>query len=283
MPPQIIHLPCMKQTITLIAGVLAAQLAVCAVAHAQAQTAPAYNGPRYPGGPDSLRALVYRSTRLANPAPTGKVLVLVELDADGRPVNFKLVMPPAPTNIPLLESAGTAVTYLQERMLTWQPATPEPKAKYTAEPPQTALVLDFSSSALDTRPYSYAEQLPQFPALAKLLGPQQLQYVDPPLTDPVKQAAFISSAKGLGLYTQMQVRYPPEALRYQQEGRVHVSFEVAETGTIEHVEILGSAGRALDAEVLRVVQRLPAAGSPALLQGRPVRLHYALPITFKIQ
>lgn len=242
-----------------------------------------YTGPRYPGGPDSLRALVYRSVRQVGAAPAGKTLLSFELSPDGRPVDFKLVTPPGSVNIPLFRAAGTAADYLQERMLTWQPGVPDPEAKPAAEPAQNALVLDFSNSALDTRPYSYSDQLPQFPAMEKLLGARQLQYVDPPLTDPVKRAAFISSPKGLVLYVQMNVRYPPEALRYQQQGRVYASFEVAETGAIEHVEILGTAGCALDAEVLRVVQRLPDAGAPALLQGRPVRVHYVLPITFKVQ
>jgi periplasmic protein TonB len=134
----------------------------------------------------------------------------------------------------------------------------------------------------DTRPYSYADQLPLFPAMEKLLGARPLQYINPPLTDPVKRLAYVSSTKGLVHYVQMQVRYPAEALRYQQEGRVFASFEIAETGALENVEILGTAGRVLDAEVLRIVQRLPAAGSPAMLKGRPVRAHYVLPITFKI-
>ena len=254
--------------------------------HAQTTAAPGladYTGPRYPGGPDSLRALVYRSTRQAGAAPAAKILVRFELGTDGRPANFKLITPPGSINTALLRAAGAAVDYLQERMLTWQPEAPDPAAKPAAEPPKNALVLDFSNSAPDTRPYSYADQMPRFPAMEKMLSPRQLQYVNPPLTDPAKRAAFVSSAQGLGLYVQMRVRYPAEALRSQQEGRVYACFEVAETGAIEHVEILGTAGRALDGEVLRVVQQLPAAGSPALAQGQPVRMHYVLPITFRIQ
>ena len=242
-----------------------------------------YTGPRYPGGPDSLRALVYRGIRQAGPAPTGKVLLLFELGADGRPAKFTFVTPPGSVNVALLRAAGAAGDYLQEHMLTWQPGIPDPAAKIAAEPPKNGLVLDFSNSAPDTRPYNYADQMPQFPAMEKLLGARQLQYLNPPLTDPAKRAAFVSSARGLGFYVQMQVRYPREALRYQQEGRVYASFEVAETGAIENAEILGTAGRTLDAEVLRVVQQLPAAGSPALWQGRPVRVRYVLPITFRIQ
>ena len=76
-------------------------------------------------------------------------------------------------------------------------------------------------------------------------------------------------------------RWAAVSVRYQQP--VYGSVESAKAGVIEQAEILSTAGRARDAEVLRVVQRLLAAGSPALLQGRPVRVHFVLPITFKIQ
>ena len=270
----------------LLLVLLAQGLLAAPVLRAQTTTVSSladYAGPRYPGGPDSLRALVYRSTRQAGITPVGKTLLLFEIGADGRPANFKLIAPPGPINIPLLRAAGTAVDYLQARMLTWQPEAPDPEAKPAAEPAQNALILDFSNSSPDTMPYSYADQFPRFPAMEKLLGARQFRHGDPSLADPVKWAAFISSTRGLVAYVQMNVRYPPEALRYQQQGRVYASFEVAETGAIEHVEILGTAGRALDVEVLRTVQQLPAAGSPALLHGRPVRVHYALPITFRIQ
>lgn len=241
-----------------------------------------YTGPRYPGGPDSLRALVYRSTRQAGAVSAGKILVLFKLGTDGQPGKFELVTPPGPINVPLLRAAGAAADQLQERMLTWQLGTPDPEVKPSAEAPKNALLLDFSNATINARPYSYAEQLPQFPAMEKLLG-GRFQAFDPSLADPAKRAAFISSTRGLVAYVQMNVRYPAEALRYQQEGRVYASFEVAETGAVEQVEILGTAGRPLDAEVLRVVQRLPAAGAPALVQGRPARMHYVLPITFRIQ
>lgn len=85
---------------------------------------------------------------------------------------------------------------------------------------------------------------------------------------------------------QMRVKYPREALMRQQQGVVCAYFEVAENGAIEHPRILGTAGQALDAEVLRMVEKLPAATTPPQLQGQPVRVFYiipvTLPVTFKI-
>ena len=72
-------------------------LALAPPAAAQITPSPAtYIGPRFPGGPDLLRALVYRSTRLNTPAPTGRMLVQFELKPNGQPHNFGMVHPPDP-------------------------------------------------------------------------------------------------------------------------------------------------------------------------------------------
>ncbi len=79
-----------------------------------AQTGPppaAYTGPRFPGGPDSLRALVYRGTRLATPAPVGRMLVQFELKPDGQPYNFSMVRPPDPLRRPLVDATAAALNY----------------------------------------------------------------------------------------------------------------------------------------------------------------------------
>ena len=62
-----------------------------------------------------------------------------------------------------------------------------------------------------------------------------------------------------------------------------VYFEVAENGAVENPQILASAGGALDAEVRQAVRSLRPATTPAQLNGRPVRVFYVLPMTFKIQ
>ena len=62
---------------------------------------------------------------------------------------------------------------------------------------------------------------------------------------------------------------------------VYAGFKVTESGAIAHPEILGSVGRSLEAEVLRILAALPAATAPAQLRGHPVR--YVLPLKFIIQ
>ena len=244
-----------------------------AAAPAFAQSAPAaaaYTGPRYPGGPDSLRALVGRSTRLGTPAPTGRMLVQFELKDGQQPHGFRLLPAPGPMNITLVTAAATSLSYLEKQMSAWQAGTPDPgTGEKASRDTKFTLVLDFGANQM-VQPYAYADQNPVF---------------GPPLAQDKNHSSstFSSSPQGMVQRLQMQLKYPREALMRQQEGVVYAYFEVAENGTIEHPGILGTAGQALDAEVLRLIQRLPAATTPPQLQGRPVRIFYTLPFTFKIQ
>ena len=237
---------------------------------AQPAAPAAYTGPRFPGGPDSLRALVGRSTRLTTPAPAGQMLMQFELKDGLQPHNFKLLPSPGPMNLPLINASATSLNYLEAKMPAWQPGTPNPDTKGNAsrDVPCT-LVLDFTAEQ-KAQPYAYADQNPVF-------GQPLAQGSN---RSPV---TFDSSPQGVARRIQMQVRYPREALMRQQEGVVYAYFEVAENGAIEHPKILGTAGQALDAEVLRLIAKLPAATTPPQLQGRPVRVFYIMPFTFKIQ
>ncbi|MET4073941.1 TonB family protein [Hymenobacter sp. UYCo722] len=260
-------------------------LALCPALHAQTTTVSSladYTGPRYPGGPDSLRALVCRSTRQAGPTPAGHALVQFELTADGQPTRYTLITPPGRATDPLAEAATNALRYLEVHMPAWQPGTTTPEATPGDKFSRINVVLDFAAPTVE-QAYTYAEQQPVFGTLAQLVPSRHGRYMDDILNDPIKRAQFQSSARGLVTFCQLQVRYPPEALRAHQQGTVYASFEVSESGAIERSEILGSVGRSLDVEVLRVLATLPAATAPAQLRGQPVRVRYVLPLTFRIQ
>ncbi len=255
----------MKHLLSTLVVAIAFQLGAPSTAQAQT-TAPAaaYTGPRYPGGPDSLRALVYRSTRTTAPAPAGKMLVQFELPNGQQPNNFELLPTTGPIDIPFLNAAATALSYLESHMAAWQPASVNSESPSTDKSTNT-LVLDFSTP-LAAQPYAYADIKPSFP----VPGRNRL-----PVVGGVSPESLVK-------YIQMQIRYPVEALRAQQQGRVYAYFEVAENGSLENHAIVSSAGKVLDAAVLQAVKKLPAAVTPALTQGKPVRIYYLLPITFSI-
>ena len=118
----------MKYLLPILVVTIALQLG--AVPTAQAQTtapAAAYTGHRYPGGPDSLRALVYRSTHTTTPASAGRMLVKVALTEDGQPRALTLVQPPERVRPDLQKAATAAVGYLKAHMQNWQLGTPDPE------------------------------------------------------------------------------------------------------------------------------------------------------------
>lgn len=165
-------------------------------------------------------------------------------------------------------------------MPAWEPGPPDPDNKF-GEFPAISLLLDFTAAEA-AQPYAYSDQQPVFPDFGLVLRARNDPYVARLLQNPASLRDLDSSPRGLARFIQIQTKYPAAALRNRQQGQVFAYFEVAENGAIEHPQIVGTAGPALDAEVLRVVQQLPAATAPARLQGRPVRVYYVLPISFKM-
>ncbi|GAA4377796.1 TonB family protein [Hymenobacter koreensis] len=82
-------------------------------------------------------------------------------------------------------------------------------------------------------------------------------------------------------YLGRHLRYPPEALAARTEGKVFVGFVVSKSGALEDVKVTKGTNPVLDAEALRVIQNMPA-WEPGRQVGQPVRVAYALPITFRL-
>lgn len=79
------------------------------------------------------------------------------------------------------------------------------------------------------------------------------------------------------------VRYPAECQKSGIQGRVICSFVVAEDGKIEGVEVLRSGGHPLlNSEAVRVIRSMPR-WTPGTKRGKPVRVRYTLPVTFRLQ
>lgn len=77
------------------------------------------------------------------------------------------------------------------------------------------------------------------------------------------------------------MKYPKEALEAKQEGRVIAQFVVEKDGCISDAHIVKSVSPALDAEALRIVNAMPN-WTPGRQNGKPVRVKYTVPISFKL-
>lgn len=77
------------------------------------------------------------------------------------------------------------------------------------------------------------------------------------------------------------VKYPLSAKEAGIQGKVFVSFIIAETGDVQDVEILKGVHPLLDDEAVRVVKNLPDF-SPSILNGKYVKVKFNMPINFKL-
>ncbi|MEJ6734100.1 MAG: energy transducer TonB [Flavobacteriales bacterium] len=82
-------------------------------------------------------------------------------------------------------------------------------------------------------------------------------------------------------YIARNTKYPAIAKENNITGRVFVGFVVDKTGSVTGVKILRGVDKYLDAEALRVVKSMPKF-SPGRQRGKPVKVQYNIPITFKL-
>ncbi len=89
---------------------------------------------------------------------------------------------------------------------------------------------------------------------------------------------------GMGVMMQWIVenmKYPKEAVTAKQEGRVIVNFIVEKDGSISDAHIIKGVCKLLDDEAIRVVSAMPK-WDPGSQNGKPVRVKYTVPISFKL-
>ena len=83
-------------------------------------------------------------------------------------------------------------------------------------------------------------------------------------------------------YLMQSIKYPEDAMKQKVEGRVIANFVVETDGTISNVEIWRPVSPSLDAEAIRVLQAMPR-WTPGKQSGKPVRVKYTVPVTFKLK
>ena len=78
------------------------------------------------------------------------------------------------------------------------------------------------------------------------------------------------------------VQYPQEARDKEISGRVMVGFIVEKDGSVNEVKVMKGIGGGCDEEAVRVVKAMPK-WKPGKDKGKPVRVSYMMPFTFKLQ
>ena len=76
-------------------------------------------------------------------------------------------------------------------------------------------------------------------------------------------------------------RYPEIAQEMGIQGRVYVNFIIDKDGSITNIRMRGP-DQNLEKEAQRIISRLPSM-TPGKQRGRPVRVPFSIPITFRLQ
>ena len=82
-------------------------------------------------------------------------------------------------------------------------------------------------------------------------------------------------------FLQQNVKYPKEAQEQGKQGRVIVQFVVEKDGSITDAKVLKPVDPLLDAEALRIVNMMPK-WTPGKQRGKEVRVHFTIPVTFRL-
>lgn len=92
---------------------------------------------------------------------------------------------------------------------------------------------------------------------------------------------FPGGAAAMFTYLSGNIKYPEEAKDKGISGRVFINFVIEKDGSVNQVQVKKGIGGGCDEEAVRVVQAMPK-WKPGLQKGKPVRVSYLLPITFKL-
>ena len=82
-------------------------------------------------------------------------------------------------------------------------------------------------------------------------------------------------------WVQKNIKYPAEAFKNGEQGRVVLSFVVEKDGSVSNIQILQTPGKAFSEETRRVVAASPK-WKPGEQRGEKVRVRYTLPVDFRI-
>lgn len=78
------------------------------------------------------------------------------------------------------------------------------------------------------------------------------------------------------------IKYPTVSQENGVQGKVIVQFVVNKDGSIVDPVVVRSVDPYLDKEALRVISMMPK-WSPGMQRGKPVRVKYTVPVTFRLQ
>jgi TonB family protein len=212
----------------------------------------AKEGPKFPGGNEALQKFkaenVKYPKKMKNLGIEGMVAVRFNIEKNGSVSDIRILRGTSPA----IDAEAIRVTRL---MPAWQPG------KENGKPVKCMNMINYDFLLTprvppvheEGTPYVVVEEMPLFPG-----GDSSL-------------LAFISK----------NTKYPDAAKANNIQGKVIARFCVTEAGGVDRISILKGVDPELDAEAVRVINKLPEF-KPGKQGGKPVPVWYMVPITFAL-
>lgn len=82
-------------------------------------------------------------------------------------------------------------------------------------------------------------------------------------------------------FLMMNIHYPARARQHNIQGRVILTMVIEKDGSLSRVKVVRGIGDGCDEESIRVI-KLSSPWKPGMQNGRPVRVAYSIPISFRL-
>ncbi|MDK2771513.1 MAG: energy transducer TonB [Flavobacterium sp.] len=116
-------------------------------------------------------------------------------------------------------------------------------------------------------PFAVIEDIPLFPGCENVPKAKRMECFNEQMNKHIKK----------------YFTYPESAAEEGIQGRVAVQFVIDKQGNVTDIQMRGPKGGAdLEKEAKRIIEKLPKF-TPGKQRGKPVKVKYGLPITFKLQ
>ena len=104
----------------------------------------------------------------------------------------------------------------------------------------------------------------------------------PAVTFADEMPEFLGGMNSLYNYIANNVTYPQQAIDRGIEGKVWVNFIVETDGSITNVNVTNGIGGGCDEEAMKVLANMPK-WKPGKNEGKPVRVSFNMPVSFKLK
>ena len=184
-----------------------------------------------------------------------------------------------------IETSDAQAIFEEEEMMevTVQKDVPPPPPAAVAPPPVVAPEIKVVENTVETKDIEIksSEETGEAVEAAPIdNGPEEVEEEE--IFMRVEKApAFPGGQKAMMEYLMKNIKYPAACQEAGIQGRVIVQFVVEKDGSIADVQVIKAVNPYLDKEAVRVVSTMPK-WSPGKQRGKPVRVRFTLPVTFRL-